>query len=492
MSSTDRTDAKPEPARNGLLRLADRLFDAGECAERSQGGTWLVRYLALAGVLALVIFLRRPDSILNPQFWAEDGTVYFYDQVTLGFWSALTKLWNDFPYLVQRLVAVLAAVVPLVAVPLAYNASAIAITALTMPTFSLPGFRHLVRSDALRAAVCVAIVCIPAGQELLATPTNLGWFLAPWLVFLSVMRAPRSPALVVAWCLGGGLAVFSTPLAPVAAPLWVLRCVYGVRRHRRSDLAFALTQFLALLALAGMGRLLGAGEAVRSCASVSVIWRADHLWSALWTVPYVSGSCIDTALLPMRAFERLEDLGTLAVMTPALVVTACVGLAFRQLSERGRTTVYLATYLFVFSIFLILAGRHILVRLLQDPKAVFPHLNPPPRTFTVLGHRYPALPYVALLLAAAGIIDGALRTRTQVVAVAVACAGLLAWAPDFHVLPFTDLKWPLWAARLEGKFVSGTREALVIPVYPPPFKIAFDSPTADGARADDPECAPAQ
>jgi hypothetical protein len=224
-----------------MMRVVDHLFGAEEPAT-GQAGRWLARYLAVAAVLALVLFCRRPDSILNPQFWAEDGSVLFYEQLTLGFWSALHKLWFGFPYLAQRLIAALGGAVPLVAVPLVYNASAIAITALTMATFSLAGFRHLVRSDGLRVAVCVAAVCVPAGQELVATPTNLGWFMAPWLVFLSVMRAPRSTALVVAWCLGGVLAMFSTPLAPVAAPLWVLRGVYGGYRRRGRDIAFASSQ----------------------------------------------------------------------------------------------------------------------------------------------------------------------------------------------------------------------------------------------------------
>ena len=169
----------------------DRLFGHGTRPAR-MGFGWLARYLVLAVALAAIVIARRPDALLHPQFWAEDGSVFFAQQLTLGFWSALGTLVAGFPFLIQRLIAGAAAGLPTVDVPLAYNASAIGITALTMATFALPRFRHLVRGDALRAAVCVGAVCIPAGQDLLATPTTVGYFLAVWLVFLSVIQTPRT------------------------------------------------------------------------------------------------------------------------------------------------------------------------------------------------------------------------------------------------------------------------------------------------------------
>src|SRR5262249_7967259 len=144
---------------------------------------WLARYLVLAAVLAAVMILRRPDAILNPQFWAEDGKIFFSEQLTLGFWSALLKGYKGFPCLAGRGIAALGSPVPLVGVPLAYNVVSIAVTALAMATFSVPGFRHLVHSNALRVITCLAIICVPAGQELVATATDVGWWLVVWLVF---------------------------------------------------------------------------------------------------------------------------------------------------------------------------------------------------------------------------------------------------------------------------------------------------------------------
>lgn len=454
-----------------LTRLADALFGSAVPPE-PPGRGWLVRYWALAAALALIIFVRRPDSILRPQFWAEDGNIFFYEQVTLGFWSALFKLYCGFPFLGHRLVAALAAVVPTVAVPLAYNVSTLVITALTVSTFSLPAFRHLVRSDGLRAAVCVATVCIPAGQELLATPSTLGnYSLAIWLVLLSVMQTPRTSVGVVVWCAAGALAVLSVPAAPVVAPLWMLRAVRGLSRRQRSDLAFAATQFAALLAVAGAVNLSG-GSVDPSGQLPAFEFGPRQVWLAFRALGWVMAACVDAALVPMSVFRRLEMQGTLAVVAPAVIAAGAVALAFRGLSPRARLTVGLALYLFVSTLYLILVGRHFIASLVQG---AVPNLNL--SVLQALGTRHRALPNFALLLAAAALIDGATRAHIRAATAAAVCALLLfAWAPEFRIPPFPDRQWPHWAARLDEKLASGSRAPLVIPSHPPFFNIAFDAP----------------
>jgi hypothetical protein len=429
-------------------------------------------------LLAVVVFCRRPDAILNPQFWGEDGNVYFLDQLTVGFWPALAKLWNSFPYLIQRLIAALGAGLPLAAAPLVYSVSTILITALAMAMFSLPGFRHLVARDTVRAAACVAAVCIPAGQELLATSTNVGWFLAVWLALLAVMRAPRSALLFAGCCVGGAVAVASTPLAPVSAPLWMLRAAYGAVAARRRDLAFALTQLGAFVATVLVAGSLGAGDpvdvdgslvALQTSGAMIFRWYPAHLVAAVKLVPFVAAWCIGTAILPTRMFAGdASSWGMVTVAVPALLLVGSLALAFRDLPPRGRTTVGLAAYLFLASLFLVLAGRHNIVRGFQAPS---PGMN----ASTILFSRYRVLPYFALVLAAAAIIDSARHSATRVAAaLVVGCIGLFAWAPGFRIPPFTDYGWPLWADRLEHEIRDGTRDPLVIPINPEPYRIVFD------------------
>jgi hypothetical protein len=465
-------DVEPGGTWRCLIRLTDLLFTDPTPSERCDR-RWVARYLGLVSVLALVVFARRPDSILRPQFWAEDGTVFFYEQLTLGFWAALCRPYGGFPFLVQRLVAAFAAFLPTVAIPLAYNASAIAVTASTMATFALPRFRHLVQRDSVRVAFCVATVCIPAGQELLATPTTVGYFLAIWLVFLSVMPAPRTVAATTAWCLGGALAVLSTPAGPLIAPLVGLRLVRGVIRGERRDLAFAVTQTAALAVVIGVVGTLG-GDTRLSTGLAAFEAPSDHLRSALGALGWAMASCVDAFFVPTAIFQRLEMRGTLPVVAPAMVAGLSVALAFRELSPRARVTVCLGFYLFASSLYLILVGRHIIVLVIQG---AVPSLKV--GLMQVLSTRHRSLPNIALLLVAAGIVDGATGAPTRVAAAAMIWAGLLfAWTPEFRVPPFPDLQWPVWAARLDDKLASGSRAPLVIPSHPTFFDIVIDAAPA--------------
>jgi len=458
---------------SALTRITDLLFGAATPRDRSP--RWLARYLVVATVLALVIFARRPDAILRPQFWAEDGRSFFYDQLTLGFWGALRRLHGGLPYLAARLVAALGSAVPTVAIPLVYNASTMVITALSMATFALPAFRHLVRSDGLRVAVCLAAVLIPASEDLLISPTSLGYFVLIWLLLLSLMPTPRTAAGVVAWCVGGVLAVFSTQAALLAAPFWVLRVVHGVNRRDARDVVFAAVQMTAVLVMIVVGHR--AAEATKLAGGLPAFdVDADALRAAFGSLGWVVAVCVDAALLPRTTFERLEAHGTLAVVVPALLVAAGVALAVRTLSERGRVTVCLAIYLFVSSLYLVLVGRPLIAFLLQGgvPGATVATLIP-------LGTRHRALPNLALLLLAAGIIDGTEQRRVRVVTTVVACVGLLlAWVPGFRVPAAPDCQWPLWAARLDRKLAAGSREPLVIPSCPPFFDIAIDASPPPG------------
>src|SRR5262249_42899617 len=59
-----------------LLRLADAVL--GPSQGWSEGHErWRLRYAAVAATVAVVIVVRRFDAITTPQFWAEDGSVYF-------------------------------------------------------------------------------------------------------------------------------------------------------------------------------------------------------------------------------------------------------------------------------------------------------------------------------------------------------------------------------------------------------------------------------
>ena len=46
------------------------------------GRSAVFRFLALIALILALLVLHRPDAITKPQFWAEDGVVYFLGQIT--------------------------------------------------------------------------------------------------------------------------------------------------------------------------------------------------------------------------------------------------------------------------------------------------------------------------------------------------------------------------------------------------------------------------
>src|SRR4029077_13188771 len=123
------------PAADALDRLtvalgarADRLFGE-QASETGPQRRWLLRYLGGATVLAAIIVARRPDAVTNPQFWAEDGYIFFFENLTLGFGRAFLKFYNGYPDLAHRLIAMAGGWVPFAEAPRVYTTTAIVTTA---------------------------------------------------------------------------------------------------------------------------------------------------------------------------------------------------------------------------------------------------------------------------------------------------------------------------------------------------------------------------
>src|SRR3954469_12775577 len=70
---------------------------------------------------ALAVISRRPDAISNPQFFAEDGNVWFAEAYNYGWARALAITHTGYFQTLPRLGAALALAVPLQHAPLVMN-----------------------------------------------------------------------------------------------------------------------------------------------------------------------------------------------------------------------------------------------------------------------------------------------------------------------------------------------------------------------------------
>ena len=173
----------------------------------------VVRLLITLLAVALIA-LRKSDSLLNPQFWAEDGGLFFIEAERYGGWHQLFRSYEGYLHFLPRLIAALGTPLPLTLVPAFYACSALAITGLIAwwlqsPRISLPG----------GAVAVIALAAVPHTGEVYLNLCNLQWITALGLFALvltedattSAVRAGEIALLVVTG-LSGPFIILALPL----------------------------------------------------------------------------------------------------------------------------------------------------------------------------------------------------------------------------------------------------------------------------------------
>src|SRR5579864_20053 len=219
-------------------------------ARESASARWLG--LAVVALLAAgVVISRRPDAFTNPQFYAEDGTVWYSQAYNAGPWSALTIGYQGH-YLTQpRLVALLAAPFGPGPAPLIDNICGLLFQIAPVLFLLSRRFDAVVPSRWVRLALGAVYLLLPS-NELHVTIASAQFHLAVLAMLVVVAAPPRSwywyafDAATIALCvLTGG---FVYVLLPVTLLWWWLR------RHRWTEVLAALqaggliVQFFALAA----------------------------------------------------------------------------------------------------------------------------------------------------------------------------------------------------------------------------------------------------
>src|SRR5260370_38241387 len=72
-------------------------------------------------VAVLVVISRRPDAVMNPQFWAEDGALWYAQAHNLGWWSVLFQPETGYFLSLPRLTSSFAHLLHIAAAPLLVN-----------------------------------------------------------------------------------------------------------------------------------------------------------------------------------------------------------------------------------------------------------------------------------------------------------------------------------------------------------------------------------
>ena len=177
---------------------------------------------------------RSPSVVFRPQFWAEDGQLFYQQAHALGFLHTLIIPYGGYLLTLPRLIAGLSLLLPLSLAPLLFNLMALLIQCL--PAVYLFSAR-MQNIGPLPARILLAFLYIgvPNVARIHGNLTNAQWHLAVlcWLILLAPPpRSVRAAAFdVTALSIGaftGPFAIFLLPVAVVVA--WSRRDMWTVRR----------------------------------------------------------------------------------------------------------------------------------------------------------------------------------------------------------------------------------------------------------------------
>jgi hypothetical protein len=259
------------------LTATEKLDAAPQSAQQGLADTVLFRVFIFVLSLAILVS-RRPDSVLQPQFWAEDGWLFYSQAHNAGLLHPLFWPYGGYLQFLPRLVAALAQAVPLLCAPLLFNLMALAVQALPVQfLFSsrLSGLGTL----PTRGLLAMLYLSLPNSFEICGNLASVQWNLAV-VAFLVMISASSQGAgakifdfLVIS--MTGLTGPFALMLSPVAFLDW---------RRNRNRWKLVLTVTLAACAGIQVFLIFGAGGSHRLTeplhAGVTLLCEilADHVF----------------------------------------------------------------------------------------------------------------------------------------------------------------------------------------------------------------------
>lgn len=406
-----------------LLWTLDRMAPSPGETRRDQVARFFRRPPLAFTLLACgaILAARRPESLLNPQFWGEDSVIFYQGALQQGV-RAVFEPYAGYLHLVPRLVATASAWFDPRWAPTLFALAALGgslYVAARTQSGRCPLPRHI--------GCALAVVLVPDGYEVLLNVVNLHWFLAGGAVLLLISADPtnnrqRAHDAIAAVVLG-----LTGPFVLMLAGLFLWR---AWSRRTRASLALATITSL--------------------CAVVQawVIWRSSVgtsegsiAYSGLLAVPgmRITGSLLTGFLAPNDWPIAVEM---------ALGLVALAGLAV--LAWRAGPQVHERWWM-------ALAAVAFLGASLWRCRFVLPSLADP-----VFGARYfyPIVMIVIWLLLWAATDARRWAARAATI---VALWALLINLPRLREPAFPDLMWEAYVPRIRAG------EAVEVPVNPQPW-----------------------
>ncbi|RUR42376.1 glucosyl transferase [Vreelandella populi] len=168
-------------------------------------------------VAFLILFLRRPEALLNAQFWAEDGAIWFSQAFNQGFFSPLFSPQDGYFQTISRLTMGIASLFPLEMAPFVSNLIGLIIRCLPVCFLFTPRMGWVGPKE--KVVISVYYLLMPGIWEVHPNITNAHWYLSLYLCMIIAANLPNNLlakahdiiVLVIAG-LSGPFIVFIAPL----------------------------------------------------------------------------------------------------------------------------------------------------------------------------------------------------------------------------------------------------------------------------------------
>jgi hypothetical protein len=194
----------------------------------------------------LILFLRNPDLLNNAQLWAEDGSVFLTDGITLPFVDTLLKPYAGYFHLFPRLIAGLFTNINLLFAPLVFNIAALLVMSFSMWLLLTDMFEEFLPLS-YRGIIVIILCLMPWHSETYGSVTNSHWYFFYCLALLSfgdLNKANAFGKILLPFFLL--ISIFTSPNAVLVTPILTARIVQS---YNKRDYAFYITTMMLSLIL---------------------------------------------------------------------------------------------------------------------------------------------------------------------------------------------------------------------------------------------------
>lgn len=144
-------------------------------------------YLWAFFLLVLIFFFKRPESILNAQFYAEDATIFFKDAMNGTFLETISTRYAGYYWTIHRLFAGLFSFFNIGYQPLFYNLFALVTNSLILAFFATKYFRQIVDNDVHRIIISLLLSLMYLDSyEMVNVFINTKWYMTIFLFLFLV------------------------------------------------------------------------------------------------------------------------------------------------------------------------------------------------------------------------------------------------------------------------------------------------------------------